>query len=55
MAQQWKVRISGEQRKEVDVSLLIQAVIALGRQLRSEARQRATLDGQVAEGTGDGP
>lgn len=39
MAQQWRVGISGKQRKDVDLDLLIQAVIALGEQLRREAQE----------------
>lgn len=36
MAQQWRIGIRGKQRKDVDIDLLIQAVIALGHQLRDE-------------------
>jgi hypothetical protein len=35
--QTWWIRIRGEPRKEVNAELLIQAVIALGEQLRAEA------------------
>jgi hypothetical protein len=35
--QQWRIRIKGFHRQEVDKALLIQAVIALGKQLASEA------------------
>lgn len=34
--QQWKVRVRGAPRKEVDKELLIRAVIALGKQLQQE-------------------
>lgn len=34
--QQWRVRIHGKHRREVDKTLLIQAVIALGKQLTRE-------------------
>jgi hypothetical protein len=40
MAQQWRIGISGKQRKDVDVQLLVQAVIALGEQLRDEAAKQ---------------
>lgn len=40
MAQQWRVGVSGQQRKDIDVDLLIQAVIALGHQLRKEQQER---------------
>jgi hypothetical protein len=36
--------VKGEQRKTVDVGLVVQAVIALGRQLRDEAQDSATSD-----------
>lgn len=36
MAQQWRIGIRGKQRKDVDIHLLMQAVIALGYQLREE-------------------
>jgi len=41
MDQQWRIGVSGKQRKEIDVDLLIQAVIALGNQLREEEQERA--------------
>jgi hypothetical protein len=54
MAQRWRVGISGKQRKDVDVTLLIQAVIALGHQLREEAeRTRSTgSDGEIKKDEG---
>jgi hypothetical protein len=33
MGQQWRVRIIGEQRETADIDLLVQAVVALARQL----------------------
>jgi hypothetical protein len=36
--QQWRVRIKGKPHQEVDTALLMQAVIALGKQLQTEAR-----------------
>ena len=39
--QQWRIRIRGTPRKEVDRALLIQAVIALGKQLQQEAHERS--------------
>ena len=36
MAQQWRIRIRGNQRKDLDIDMLMQAVIALGQQLRDE-------------------
>ena len=34
----WLICITGKQRREVDVNLLVQAVIALGHQLAEEAK-----------------
>ena len=48
MTQQWRVRIHGKQREEFDPDLLIQAVIALGRQLR-EGRQALTAETETGE------
>jgi hypothetical protein len=42
MAGQWHVRIAGKQRESVDIELLVQAVVALGRQLARE--QNVPLD-----------
>jgi hypothetical protein len=36
--QQWRVLVKGKHRQEVDIALLMQAVIALGKQLQAEAR-----------------
>lgn len=33
----WYIRITSDRRKEVDVNLIVQAVIALSEQLRQEA------------------
>lgn len=35
--QQWRVRIKGKHLQEINRALLMQAVIALGKQLQSEA------------------
>lgn len=36
MQQQWRIRIHGKQRNQVAISLVVQAVLALGKQLRQE-------------------
>lgn len=36
----WYIRVTGKRRKDVNIDLLVQAVIALGEQLREEYRQR---------------
>jgi hypothetical protein len=41
MAQQWRISVKGKQRQDVDIGLLIQAVIALGHQLRAEQQDPA--------------
>jgi hypothetical protein len=38
--QQWRIRVQGKQRKQVNVDLLVAAVIALGEQLAAEERER---------------
>lgn len=40
MQEQWRIRIKGDKRKQVDVRLLVQAVIALGKQLADEEQRR---------------
>jgi len=45
MGQQWRVRITGVQREVVDIDLLVQAVIALGRQLSKEQQDSADTAG----------
>ena len=42
MQQQWRIRIRGKKRQQMDSTLLVQAVLALGRQLREEARPAVT-------------
>jgi hypothetical protein len=34
----WLIRITGKQRREVDIDLIVQAVIALGHQLAEEEK-----------------
>lgn len=38
--QQWRIRVKGKQRKQVNVELLVAAVMALGEQLAAEERER---------------
>ena len=38
---EWRVRVTGKQRKDVDAALLVQAIIALGKQLERARRERA--------------
>lgn len=47
----WRIRIRGKQRQEIDLNLLVQAVIALGYQLAEEARQQAEQDSQLPAAT----
>jgi hypothetical protein len=47
---EWLIRITGKQRKDVDLDLVVQAVVALGRQLAEEARQEAERDNRRADG-----
>jgi len=50
MAQQWRISIKGKQRHDVDIDLLIQAVIALGHQLRDEQQRQPASNDTAAEG-----
>lgn len=48
MAQQWRISVKGKQRQDMDIDLLIQAVIALGHQLRAEQQaQAASSDASI--------
>jgi ribosomal protein S15P/S13E len=49
MAQQWRIKITEKQRKEVDRALLLQAVIALAKHLEKKRREEAAIE----EGRGD--
>lgn len=50
---EWLVRVIGKQRKEIDKHLLVQAVIALGRQLwQEEQAARETEDTAISEREG---
>ena len=44
----WLIRVTAKRRKEIDKDLLVQAVLALGRQLREQERQ--AQDGPSAIG-----
>ena len=54
MAQQWRINVKGKQRQDVDIDLLIQAVIALGHQLREEQRNQPAITDTPPE-TADRP
>lgn len=49
MQQQWRIRIKGGQRETVEVDLLIQAVIALGRQLAEEEHIEPLAENQMGD------
>jgi hypothetical protein len=51
MAQQWRISIKGKQRQDPDIDLLIQAVIALGHQLRKEEQAQSSDSDSSAEAT----
>ena len=38
--QQWRIRVRGKQREQINVDLLVAAVVALGEQLAVEQRER---------------
>ena len=41
MTKQWRVRVHGKPRKQPDIQLLVQAVLALGQQLAQERAEYA--------------
>ena len=45
----WYIRVTGKRREEVDLNLIVQAVIALGEQLREEERRQQPNNQQAAE------
>jgi hypothetical protein len=42
MAKEYRIRIRGKQREHIDVDLMTQLVVMLGRQLAQEAQERET-------------
>jgi hypothetical protein len=40
MAKQYRIRITGKQREHIDIDLMTQLVILLGRQLAAEAAEQ---------------
>lgn len=40
MAKNYRIRIRGKQREDIDVDLMTQLVVMLGRQLAQEAQER---------------
>lgn len=57
MSSQWRIRVRGKQREPINIDLVVQAIIALGRQLWGE-QQPVDADQQPAsagpENTGNG-
>ncbi|WP_194904377.1 hypothetical protein [Catenulispora rubra] len=43
MAKQYRIRITGKQRETIDIDLMTQLVIMLGRQLAAEAAEEEDL------------
>lgn len=41
---EWRVRVTGKRRKDIYTALVIQAIIALGKQLERERREQAGRD-----------
>lgn len=40
MSEQWRIRVSGKPRREPNISLLVQAMLALGNELQREVLER---------------
>jgi hypothetical protein len=45
MAKEYRIRIRGKQREDIDVDLMTQLVVMLGRQLAQEAQDREARKG----------
>ena len=43
MAKEYRIRVTGKQRDEIDIDLMTQLVIMLGRQLAAEAAEEEDL------------
>lgn len=41
MAEQWRIRVRGKQRKHISAELLVAAIMALGEQWHAEQRDQA--------------
>jgi hypothetical protein len=46
----WLIRVIGKRRKEIDKDLVVQAILALGRQLHEEQQSDEHSSGRRAEG-----
>ena len=46
MRQEWRIKVTGKRREELDKDLLIQALIALGRQFQ---REKAPMERDARE------
>lgn len=55
MTKQWRVRISGKPRKEPDVAMLVQAVLALSEQLARERAETEAPSRSAAETISEAP
>lgn len=58
-AQQWRIRVYGVARKEVNTDLLMAAIVALVQHLNAQARERPQQEGPgtltaSADGSADG-
>jgi hypothetical protein len=49
MTKQWRIRITGKPRKEPDIALLVQAVLALGEQMQREVDERQAAQQELPE------
>lgn len=50
MRQQWRIRVRGKQRKDVDRGLMVQAILELARQM--ECREQSEAASKVNNETG---
>jgi hypothetical protein len=47
MAKEYRIHIRGKQREDIDVDLMAQLVVMLGRQLAQEAKEAAEPEGEA--------
>ena len=53
MTKQWRVRVSGKPRKQPDIALLVQAVLALSVQLAQEQAEREAQPRSSTDSSGE--
>jgi len=55
MTKQWRVRVSGKPRKQPDIALLVQAVLAISEQLAGEQSERESPSQPSTDSSSEAP